>query len=231
MAYKRRDSFMPYARLLHEFWTKKCWRSLGYEQVLDWTKRRYPKNRYWPYVLVRIANHLSPHLSDEQLQKIGISKCYELARITKQGTLPDPEMVRNALELPFKHFKVLVEARRRGGAKVEFGEYLNPALHGLQHAPVNELGVVYLFGMVSHELGFIVEVIQSKFPDCLAKERIQGKGEKWRPVRIEFEYKSSNFNHPPQGVDIVVCWEHDWLECPAKRVIELKSAIKKLPTF
>ena len=36
-----------------------------------------------------------------------------------------------------------------------FGSPIN--FRGLRHAPINELGVVYIFGMVSYELGFIVE--------------------------------------------------------------------------
>jgi hypothetical protein len=36
-------------------------------------------------------------------------------------------------------------------------------------------------------------------------------------VRIEFEFKSRNFRdhgHSPQGCDIIVCWRHNWPECP-----------------
>lgn len=40
---------------------------------------------------------------------------------------------------------------------------------GLRHAPLNEQGVVYIFGMVSHELGFLVEAVHSAYPDCEAK--------------------------------------------------------------
>jgi|GEM_PF-4608833 len=219
---------MPYARLLQQFWKKKCWRCLGFDQVLNWTVERYPKNRYWPYQLVKIADRLVAHLSDEQLHRIGISKAYELARITSRGVAPDPDFVVKALELPYKQFHTLVEARRLGGASVEFGEYLSPEFRGLRFAPTNELGVVFIFGMVAKELGFMVEGVQSKFPDCRAKERVPGR-ERWREARIEFEYKSSNFDHSPGGADVVVCWKHDWLECPVRRVIELKSRIKELP--
>jgi hypothetical protein len=220
---------MPYARLLQQFWQKKCWKCLGFEQVLDWTVERYPKNRYWPYQLVKIADRLGAHLSDNELHRMGISRAYELARITSRGAAPDPDFVMKALKLPYKQFHTLVEARRLGRASVEFGEYINPSFRGLQFAPTNELGVVFLFGMVARELGFTVEAVQSKFPDCRAKERVPGRAGRWRDARIEFEYKSSNFDHPSDGADIVVCWEHDWPKCPVKRVIELKSRIKRLP--
>lgn len=107
-----------------------------------------------------------------------------------------------------------------------YGELIN--FRGLQHAPVNEQGVVYLFGMVSFDLGFLIEAVQSGFPDCQGKRRI--KGNRWVPVRIEFEYRSRTFRehaHDPNGCDVIVCWEHNWPECPLE-VIELKTMLKEL---
>jgi hypothetical protein len=107
-----------------------------------------------------------------------------------------------------------------------FGAPLN--FRGLQHEPVNEQGVVFLFGMVARELGFLVDAVQTGFPDCRAKER--AKGGRYVEVDIEFEFKSSHFRdqgHDPKGCDLVVCWEHDWPKCPV-RVLELRSAIQGL---
>src|SRR5205085_684390 len=36
-----------------------------------------------------------------------------------------------------------------------YGDFIN--FRGLQHAPVNEQGVVFLFGMICRELGYVVE--------------------------------------------------------------------------
>jgi len=86
---------------------------------------------------------------------------------------------------------------------------------GLRHEPVNEQGVVFLFGMVSRELGFLVEAIQGGFPDCEAKRQVS-RGQ-WQPVKIEFEYASKNFyehGHDPKNCDVIVCWIHNWVECP-----------------
>ena len=107
-----------------------------------------------------------------------------------------------------------------------YGSFLN--FRGLQHAPVNEQGVVFLFGMVCFELGFVVESIRTGYPDCEAKRRVSQKGDKWERVRIEFEYRSSNFDHDPNGCDLIVCWQHDWPECPLE-VVELQTAIQSLP--
>jgi hypothetical protein len=107
----------------------------------------------------------------------------------------------------------------------EFGAPLD--FRGLRHAPINEQGVVYLFGMISYELGFIVEAIHTTFPDCEAKRCIDRRRNRWQRVRIEFEYKSSNFNHDPLDCDLIVCWEHDWPGCPLE-VLELRSVINEL---
>ncbi len=108
----------------------------------------------------------------------------------------------------------------------QFGPPLD--FRGLRHAPINEQGVVYLFGVVSYELGFIVEAVQGDFPDCEAKRHIGN--DRWQRVRIEFEFRSRNFRdhcHDPNGADLIVCWIHDWPECPLE-VIELRTAIDEL---
>lgn len=113
-----------------------------------------------------------------------------------------------------------------GGAT--YGRFLN--FRGLQHAPLNEQGVVFLFGMVCFELGFVVEAVRTDYSDCEAKRRVDRKRDKWERVKIEFEFRSSRFKeqeHKPELCDVIVCWEHDWPECPLE-VIELRSAIKAL---
>ena len=109
-----------------------------------------------------------------------------------------------------------------------FGPFLN--FRGLQHAPINEQGVVLLFGMVAVELGYVVESVATGFPDCEAKRRIKGPAESWERIRIEFEYQSRNFldhGHDASECDVIVCWEHNWPECPIE-VLELSSAIHYL---
>lgn len=110
-----------------------------------------------------------------------------------------------------------------------YGEPID--FRGLRHAPINEQGVVYLFGMVSRELGFSIEALQQGFPDCEGKYLYDDKKNLWAKARIEFEYKASAFKehgHDPNHCDFVVCWINDWPDCPID-VIELKSEILKLP--
>ena len=110
----------------------------------------------------------------------------------------------------------------------QFGPPIN--FRGLRHAPINEQGVVFLFGMVSYELGFIVEAIHAAFPDCEAKRCVDAKSQRWQRVRIEFEFYSTNFRdhgHDPKLCDVIVCWEHDWTDCPLE-VVELRHVLDEL---
>lgn len=109
--------------------------------------------------------------------------------------------------------------------------YGNPIdFRGLRHEPVNEQGVVFLFGMVARELGYHVEAVQTGYPDCEAKRQVDAG--KWQRVRIEFEFESRNFRdhgHHPDGCDVIVCWRHNWPECPTSlEVVELSSVIRTL---
>jgi hypothetical protein len=103
---------------------------------------------------------------------------------------------------------------------------------GLRHEPVNEQGVVLLFGMVAKELGYTVEAVQSGFPDCEAQRQIAPH--RWQRVHLEFEFESRNFRdhgHPLTGCDVIVCWRHNWPDCPPHlETLELSSLIKSLPT-
>ena len=111
---------------------------------------------------------------------------------------------------------------------IEYGAPID--FRGLRHAPINEQGVVYLFGMVSSDLGFTVEAVQGAFPDCEAKRRVDDRRNRWQRVRIEFEYRSSHFRdhgHDPNGCELIVCWEDDWADCPLE-VVELRTLITQL---
>jgi hypothetical protein len=95
----------------------------------------------------------------------------------------------------------------------------------LNCAPINEMGVVFLFGAMALQLGFSVTQLQAAFPDCEALREL--KYDKWQRVRIEFEYESRNFllhGHPMADCDLIVCWNHNWEECPLE-VLELKSVL------
>lgn len=108
------------------------------------------------------------------------------------------------------------------------GDLIN--FRGLVYSPINEDGVIFLFGRVVDDLHMYIEEIKPGFPDCVAR-RYTGRG--WERILIEFEYQSSNFKthgHDPDGCDVLVCWEHDWKNCPLE-VIELKSEISVMKNW
>jgi hypothetical protein len=108
-----------------------------------------------------------------------------------------------------------------------------PLLQGcpLVFAPTNEAGVLYLFGAMSERLGFLMLLVQAGFPDCEAM-RVVGEN-RLQPVKIEVEYQSRNFlkhMHDLKGCDMIVCWEHNWPECPLE-VLELKTLVSTRQTL
>jgi len=124
---------------------------------------------------------------------------------------------------------VLAEDRAAPAARGNlYGDFIN--FRGLQHAPLNEQGVVFLFGMICRELGYVVEIVKPGFPDCEAKREVRPG--MWQRVRIEFEFRSRTFyshGHDPDQCDVIVCWEDNWPNCPIE-VLELKSAVARLPS-
>ena len=91
----------------------------------------------------------------------------------------------------------------------------------LAHEPVNELGVVFVFGMMARRLRFVVHRLQAGFPDCIAMREVAPGI--WQRVRIEFEFESRNFKkhkHRKDKCDVIVCWKHNWKDCPLD-VVEL----------
>ena len=99
------------------------------------------------------------------------------------------------------------------------------------YAPTYENEVVSLFAAVAHELGFEILCNRAAFPDCEARRRIPGRRKRFVRCLIEFELTSADFKkhgHPADGCDLLVCWEHNWPECPVQ-ILELREAIRGLP--
>ncbi len=128
-----------------------------------------------------------------------------------------------------------LDTKKQGNEDLRFTRHKNIVgslinFRGLVYAPVNENGVIFLFGKVAADLNMYVETIRPGYPDCIAKRYI-GKG-KWEEIRIEFEFCSSHFKthkHDPNYCDAIVCWSHDWDEHPKHiEIIELQSLIQQL---
>jgi hypothetical protein len=97
--------------------------------------------------------------------------------------------------------------------------------------PTYEQDVVGMFTAIAHEIGFEIISNRNAFPDCKANRKIEGSARnRYKECLIEFELRSSDFKahkHPVNGCDLIVCWEHDWKDCPLE-VLELKKAIQSL---
>lgn len=103
--------------------------------------------------------------------------------------------------------------------------YGQPMQLPLNCAPTNENGVIFAFGSVAKKLGYSILRIQAAFPDCLALRQVEPN--RWMLVRIEFEYESRNFlthMHELDGCDLIVCWKHNWPECPLE-VLALEKVL------
>jgi len=141
---------------------------------------------------------------------------------TMSNIQPDVENNTVSSSIKQKHSKL--DDRPIYGNHIDF--------RGLRHESVNENGVIFLFGIVARELGYSVEAVQAGFPDCEAKRQIAAG--KWQRVRIEFEYESRNFRdhgHSANSCDVIVCWRHNWPDCPSHvEVVELSEIIKQLAT-
>ncbi|MDD5773949.1 MAG: hypothetical protein PHX78_10840 [bacterium] len=103
--------------------------------------------------------------------------------------------------------------------------------------PTNENSVILLFGHLCHNYNLIIEELWThKFPDCKALIKSKIKKDKYFPIYIEFEHKSSNiFTHEEikngswknTSPLCLVCWENDTDKIPKEiTIIELKKEIK-----
>lgn len=92
------------------------------------------------------------------------------------------------------------------------------------HVPQTEQEVVCLFGALLNDLDeferpLVIERVQAAFPDCTVRAGNE-------LIRIEFELYGSNFNHPCDGCDMLVCWRDDRNDWPENfRVIELANIV------
>lgn len=146
------------------------------------------------------------------LELIAAQKTKETEQARISGTLNGPQ----------KESAVLVN-------QPIFGPFMGPLMGGLLtrqfpmiHGPVNEAGVIFLFGAMALQLGYVVTRMQTDFPDCEGVRRIEG--DRWQRVRIEFEYESRNFvkhGHDVTECDLIICWVNNWPDCPVE-VLELR---------
>lgn len=104
------------------------------------------------------------------------------------------------------------------------------SFRGIKSAPVDVKGVIFIFGMICEELSFIIETFNTEKPYFEGKRSLDGSGKKMQDVKIGVYHKSHDLKTKSESTtdyDIIICWEHDWNDCPVE-VLELKAVIKKL---
>ena len=135
-----------------------------------------------------------------------------------------------AMDVKKKKKKIIPETIKPiNAAEIQpIGEPLN--FRGLKSAPVDTRGVIYVFGLVSEELNFVVESFGSdKF--CFSSRRnLSIDEEKWEKVNIGFALDSLDLKGSgrlSKNCELIVCWRHGWKECPVE-VLELKTTLPHL---
>jgi predicted RNA-binding protein with PUA-like domain len=90
--------------------------------------------------------------------------------------------------------------------------------------PTNTIGVICLFSEWARERRIKLESIQPGSPNCTARVRA---GDASRRILIDFKVRSRSYRGAAassKGERWLVCWEHDWPECPKRiKVIELRK--------
>lgn len=151
----------------------------------------------------------------------------QTSNIAQKPKLEETKQIEGLLEAQEELVEHEIEGKHKGSKQPLYGivgERVDLPI--LNYAPLNEKGVILLFGYYLQDLGIShVEEIKAGFPDAIAMRSI-GDGT-YQRVRIEFEFKSSSFvkhGHDIGERDLIVCWVHDWHNCPIE-VIELSTAL------
>jgi|SRR5579859_1116954 len=232
-----RNHFATYGRALHECQLEKTGggRKVPLETLFrDWAE------------LVRRLKKIPTVVEYEELSKYSISPL--LNRFKTWGRMPGAMMAKAKEEGWAEGWDDVVEIvtaydneqhgpgqmgntmEQRPEARIYMDRpFYGPPLnrHPLAHGPMNENGVIFLFGAMARDLGFIVQQMRSAYPDCEAMREVAP--DKWQHVWVELEQHSRNFlkhGHDISKCDLLICWEHNWPECPLE-VIELKRLFGK----
>jgi hypothetical protein len=201
--------FLDWARVVREL--KKIPSFSEYEQHASYTRTPLKSRcERWTLVPTAMRQHMeAKKLTEDWPDVLAIITAYEKLTGAQEAAMVTP-------------LKVTRPKLRED--RMVYGPPVGPA--AVANGPTNELGVIYLFGTLAERLGFVVTHIQHAFPDCEAMRRVGD--DQWQRVLIEFEYESRNFVkhlHDADGCDLIVCWKHNWEECPVE-VVELRAVIR-----
>ncbi len=104
---------------------------------------------------------------------------------------------------------------------------------GIEYAPVDTRGVIFIFGLVSEELSYIIESFGTDSFCFSGKRNLSLKNERWESVNIGFALNSrdlKNSGRITKKCELLICWKHEWKECPIE-VLELSSVLPGLENY
>lgn len=80
-----------------QYWI--LWGHQSFGRYIDTIKEKVHKGRTQIYATISVAEKLLPHVSESDLEKMGISKALELKKlVSKTGCAPSPEILAKALD-------------------------------------------------------------------------------------------------------------------------------------
>ena len=98
---KLSQSYARLGGLLREVKLQQYWMALGYDRFssyLEFIRNKINRQRSQVYAILSVAEALLPLMSEDQLEKIGITKSHELRRLVLQGGSLQAEVPRMYLE-------------------------------------------------------------------------------------------------------------------------------------
>jgi hypothetical protein len=208
------------------------------------------------YVVCKICRAKCARLGGGHLEKIHGKTCDEYLKEYPNSQLHCGDFSSKQRDIKrdqYKHDPALRQKAGKRSYKSEFWQmlpipepraeedYLPPPITNsiFTHEPSIEQAVILLFGQMCDKYNITIEQFWShKFPDCKGLIKSKKKRDRYIPIYIEFEPKSSNVQKHKEINDgswkktsplLLVCWEHDSKQLPkAIVVLELKTEIEKL---
>jgi hypothetical protein len=102
---KLAHSYARLGSLLRTVKNEQYWIVYGYERFssyLQFICEKINRQRSQVYAILTVAETLLPHLSEDQLQTIGINKAHELKRLVKEGGNPELVIAYDLCENPIR---------------------------------------------------------------------------------------------------------------------------------
>lgn len=171
----------------------------------------------------------SPPINESE--EITFNDSEKKSGLSDEWELPVQGEEENVVEQKIKFIPQIIKPKQ---AKIKPRTLGDPIqFRGMKFAPVDKKGVIFLFGMIALELGFVIESLSPEFPDCLARRCIDLEKNQWEQTRIQFEYCCSEVDEgkiQENECDLIVCWIHDLKDCPVE-ILELKSEMDRFEDF